>query len=171
MVWTALSCCLIGGAVAHAAPPRPAAQPRRVSSPDDLKAIRTVVDQFMAAIVHKSGKELAALVLNSRILFTSPGDQAQIDAVRRFDPGFDGVGFGGFGEFARFVATTPDAIEERFHEVAITQDGPVAWVTFDYEFVANGKIQNYGVESWQLHKADGRWKIFSVVWTQHAPAP
>ncbi len=170
--------CWLRVTAADAAPRSPArpaqpglSAPRRVSSPEDRKAIRAVLDRFMAAIAHKSGKELAALVLHSRILFTSPGDQAAVDAVRQYDPGFDGVGVGGFGAFARFITTTPDAIEERFHDVVITQDGPVAWVIFDYEFVANGKVQNYGVESWQLHKTDGAWKIFSVVWTQHAPSP
>ena len=142
---------------------------RRVSTPEDLAAIHQVLDDFMAAIIHKSGKELSALVLHSRILFTSPGDQAQVDAARVFDPGFDGVGFGGYAAFAKLITTSPDALEERFTNVEITQDGPVAWVLFDYEFLSNAKVTNYGVEHWQLHKVDGRWKIFSVVWTQHAP--
>ena len=30
-------------------------------------------------------------------------------------------------------------------------------------------LSNYGVEHWQLRKTDGRWKIFSVVWTQYEP--
>jgi len=170
--------CLLAVSVpaAAAAPAKPAPAPRpaasrRVQNPEDLAAIRGVLDQFMAAIKNKSGKDLAALVTSSRILFTSPGDQAQVDAARKFDPGFDGVGFGGFGEFARFVSTSTHAIEEQFRNVEITQDGPVAWVLFDYDFLSDGKVENYGVEHWQLRKTDGKWKIFSVIWTQHTPAP
>jgi hypothetical protein len=111
-----------------------------------------------------------AHTLHSRILFTSPGDQAHVDAARRFDPNFDGVGVGGFASFAKLVTTSPGRIEERFSNVEITQDGPVAWVMFDYEFVTDDKVDNYGVEHWQLHKTDGRWKIFSVVWTHNEPA-
>jgi len=162
-----LACAALLSPPADAEAPKPS---RRVSTPEDLAAIRDVLDRFMAAVENKNGKELSALVLHSRILFTSPRDQTGVDAVRAYDANFDGVGAGGFGDFARFVSTTKDAIEERFTNVEMVQDGPVAWVFFDYEFLENGKVENYGVEVWQLRKTDGKWKIFSVVWTSHAPA-
>jgi hypothetical protein len=147
----------------------PDSKRERVSTPADIAAIRKVVDDFKAAIIGKNGKQLSALVLHSRILFTSPGDQAQVDSERATDINFDGVGVGGFGQFAKFITTAKEAIEEKFHNVEITQDGPVAWVMFDYEFYVDGKMTNYGVENWQLRKTDGKWKIFSVVWSKHLP--
>ena len=147
-------------------PPRPS---RRVSTPEDVAAIRDVLDRFMAAIRAKDGKALSALVLNDRILFNSPGDQARVDAIRQHDTHFDGLGAPGFREFAQFVATSKAPIEERFWNVQIVQDAHLAWAVFDYEFLEAGKVQNYGVEAWQLRKTDGKWKIFSVVWSQHEP--
>lgn len=142
---------------------------KRLSTPEDLAAIRKVLDDFMSAIASKDGKLLSTLILNSRILFTSPGDQTSVDSARKLDVNFDGIGVGGFGQFSRYISTTPDKIRETFQNVEIAQDGPFAWVVFDYEFFANDKVGNYGVEHWQLRKTDGRWKIFSVVWTQHEP--
>ncbi|MFT3914174.1 MAG: nuclear transport factor 2 family protein [Anaeromyxobacteraceae bacterium] len=153
-------------AAGPAEPPRPS---RRVSTPEDLAAIREVLDGFMAAIRTKDGKALSALVLNDRILFNSPGDQARVDAIRQHDTHFDGLGAPGFREFAEFVASAKAPIEERFSNVQITQDAHLAWALFDYEFLEGGKVQNFGVEAWQLRKTDGKWKIFSVVWSQHAP--
>jgi ketosteroid isomerase-like protein len=155
--------------LAHSSEAAPEYKRERVSTPADIAAIRKVVDDFKTAITGKNGKQLSSLVLHSRILFTSPGDQAQVDSERAFDSNFDGVGVSGFGQFAKFITTAKEAIEEKFYNVEITQDGPVAWVMFDYEFYVDGKMTNYGVEHWQLRKTDGKWKIFSVVWTRHVP--
>ena len=66
----------------------------------------------------------------------------------------------------QFIATTKEPIEEKFYNIKITQDGHVAWVMFDFEFLSGGKVENYGVETWQMVKAiDDKWKIFSVVWS------
>ena len=150
-----------------ATPPKKAT---RISTPEDAAAIGKVLSDFMSAIAAKNGKQLSTLILHSRILFTSPGDQARVDSAREVDVHFDGVGVGGFAQFSRYVSTTPDKISEIARNVEITQDGHLAWVLFDYEFHVNDKLSNYGVEAWQLRKTDGAWKIFSVVWTQHEPA-
>ena len=76
---------------------------------------------------------------------------------------------GGFYGFANFISTTPDKIEEKFYNINIVQDDVLAWVQFDFEFYDNDKVTNHGVEAWQLHKSDGKWKIFSVIWSSHAP--
>jgi hypothetical protein len=142
---------------------------KRVSNLEDLQAIKQVVEDFRLAIINKDGKKLSTLVLNSRILFTSPGDQKAVDKIREKDVNYDGVGVGGFYNFSNFVSTTPDKIEEKFYNVEITQDGVLAWVMFDYEFYENEKLSNYGVENWQMRKIDGKWKIFSVIWSQYLP--
>jgi len=143
---------------------------RRISTPEDVAAIGKVLSDFMSAIADKNGKRLSQLILHSRILFTSPGDQARVDSAREFDVHFDGIGVGGFAQFSRYISTTPDKIGETVRNVQIVQDGHLAWVLFDYEFHVNDKLSNYGVEAWQMRKIDGAWKIFSVVWTQHEPA-
>jgi hypothetical protein len=158
--------CAVFTRTSEAAPDYPH---KRISTPTDVAAIRKVTDDFMSAIANKNGKQLSTLVLHSRILFTSPGDQAQVDSVRAIDSNFDGVGVGGFGQFAEFITTTKETVSEKFYNIEITQDGPVAWVMFDYEFYVGGKVTNYGVEHWQLRKTDGKWKIFSVVWSRHVP--
>ncbi|MGB8338576.1 MAG: hypothetical protein WCD07_00540 [Burkholderiales bacterium] len=142
---------------------------KRISNPEDIQAIKQVVEDFRLAIINKDGKKLSTLVLNSRILFTSPCDQKAVDKIREKDVNFDGVGVGGFYNFANYVSTTTDKIEEKFYNVEITQDGVLAWVMFDYEFYENDKVSNFGVENWQLRKTDGKWKIFSVIWSTYLP--
>ena len=104
-----------------------------MSTAADIAAIKSVLDDFMAAIAKKDSKRLAALVLNSYIPFFPAGDQTYVDRVRKSDANFDGGGVGGFTDFAAYVNGTPDRIKETAYNAQITQDGDVAWVTFDYE--------------------------------------
>jgi ketosteroid isomerase-like protein len=154
---------------AGAASPVPDYIGRHVSTPQDTQAINKVVADFQTAIKTKDSKLLSTLVLNANILFDSPLGPEGIAMVRnKHDVNFDGIRAGGYNGFAQFIGTSKDALEEKFYNVKITQDGNVAWVMFDYEFLENGKTQNYGVETWQMIKvADAQWKIVSVMWTMN----
>jgi ketosteroid isomerase-like protein len=142
---------------------------QRASTSEDTQAIHKVIDDFQAAIKTKDTRRLASLMHSSNVLFTSPAPPAVIQSIRdKMDPNFDGLNPSGLRDFIRFIGTPGHAYEEKFYNVQITQDGNLAWVMFDYEFVADGKSSNHGVETWQMMKtADGQWKILSVVWSQH----
>lgn len=157
---------------AGAANPVPDYIGRHVSTPQDTQAINKVIEDFQVAIKTKDSKLLSTLVLNANILFDSPLGPEGIAMVRnKRDVNFDGIRAGAYSEFARFIGMAKESLEEKFYNVKITQDGNVAWVMFDYEFLENGKTQNYGVETWQMIKAaDSQWKIVSVIWTMH-PLP
>ena len=165
----AVASTLLCGAVAAANVPAYIGQ--HVTTANDTQSINKVIDDFQAAIRTKDRKLLSTLVLNSNIPFDSPLNPEDIAYVRdKHDVTFDGLRAGGYGEFARFIGSEKEAIEEKFYNVKITQDGNVAWVMFDYEFVKAGKTQNYGVETWQMIKAaDSKWKIASVMWTMNRP--
>ncbi len=147
---------------------------RRVSTPQDMAAIKKVVEEFKAAIKARDTRALSALLLHGDILFASP---ASPEAVRRARANVnvhsDGMPAGGFDSFARFLTSAKGPVEERFFNVKIIQDGHLAWVMFDYDFLVNEKPVNYGVESWQMIKnAEGEWKIVTVLWSMKpAPAP
>jgi hypothetical protein len=153
-LFASLLCC---SAAAIAAP---------ANKPEEVKAIAQVAEDFQAALKTKNHKQLAALMLNPNILFTSPATDEYVRKAREeSDPNTDGVRAGGFHDFAGFLKREKRPVEERFTNVKITQDRDVAWMLFDYEFVLDGKVQNDGVEAWQLVKRDGKWKIYSVTWS------
>jgi len=136
------------------------------NKPEEIKAITQIAEDFQSALKTKNHKQLASLMLNPNILFTSPASDEYVRRAREeSDPNTDGVRAGGFHEFAGYLKREKRAVEERFHNVKITQDTDLAWMQFDYEFVLDGKVQNDGVEAWQLVKRDGRWKIYSVTWS------
>jgi ketosteroid isomerase-like protein len=140
---------------------------RRVSTPEDLKAINDVTIEFQNAMIAKDTKRLSMLMLNSAILFTTPASPEFVKRTReKHDVNFDGLSAGGYPDFAGFVGDPKTSGRENFYNVSITQDGHLAWVIFDFDFIEAGKTINHGVEAWQMLKtADGKWKIFSVVWS------
>jgi ketosteroid isomerase-like protein len=162
----ALSALAIGAAPAVSAE-LPAHVGRHTTTPEDQRAIAQVVADFQAAVKSKDIRLLASQMLNTDIPFSSPAAPQWIRKAREmYDPGANGLRAGGFHDFAQFIRESKVPVEERFHNVKITQDKNVAWVMFDYEFVEDGKVNNYGIETWQMMQdAEGKWKIASVWWT------
>lgn len=163
-------CSLLAAGIAHAqtAPVAPPHVGRHASAPEDIRAIEKVVADFQAALIAKDVKLLSSLMLHTNILFASPADDGFIKKMRdTTDVHFDGVAQAGYIAFANFIKREPLRTEEKFYNVKITQDRHVAWVNFDYEFLVDNKLSNYGVEAWQMVKRDGEWKILSVVWSMH----
>ena len=135
------------------------------SNADDLTKIRSVLEEFRQDIIHKDGSAITKLVLNPNVLFHHINDQEEVDSARKSNAQFDGIGPSQLDGFVKFLATSKDKLEEKFHNIEIRQDGPLGLVTFNYDFVINDKVSNSGVEHWQLCKIDGQWKILSVAWT------
>ena len=135
------------------------------SNANDVAKIRSVVEEFRQAILHKDAPALTKLLLNPEVLFHHINTQEEVDGARKSNAQFDGMGPSQLGGFAKLLATSKDKLEERFRNIEIRQDGPLGLVTFNYDFVINDKVHHSGLEVWQLCKLDEQWKILSVVWT------
>ena len=139
------------------------------TSPQDRGALMQLTQDFRSALAAKDVKKLSTLMLNSNILLASPLDPEKVKRINATrDVNFDGVGNGGFYALAQLILETREPLEEKFYDIQITQDGPVAWVAFNFEFMRGAKVENYGREVWQTLKTTGnQWKILSIVWSSH----
>ncbi|WP_394678659.1 hypothetical protein [uncultured Sphingobacterium sp.] len=54
--------------------------------------------------------------------------------------------------------------EEKFEHIKIVHDA-IGSITFDYLFWEGKKIKDWGNEYWYLIKAEGKWKIMSVIFS------
>jgi hypothetical protein len=74
-------------------------------------------------------------------------------------------------DFAIVVSKLPkDAADERIVIDAIKIDGPLAMVWAPYSFYYNGKFSHCGVDSFQLVRINGEWKIQYLVDTRRRQA-
>lgn len=70
-------------------------------------------------------------------------------------------------EFADFVGTLKkDSADERITFETIKIDGPLAIAWTPYKFYHNGKFSHCGVNSFQLVRFEGRWKIQYLIDTR-----
>ncbi|HEX6802843.1 MAG TPA: hypothetical protein VF133_04120 [Terriglobales bacterium] len=164
-LFVALLVCALCGLVSQASAQD--AEPTFNSNGDDITRIRGVLEEFRQDIIRKDGYAITKLVLNPNVLFHHANTQEEVDSARKSNAQFDGIGPSQLDGFAKFLATSKDKVEERFRNIEIRQDGPLGLVTFNYDFVENGKVTNSGIEHWQVFKIDGQWKILSLVWTSY----
>jgi len=72
-----------------------------------------------------------------------------------------------FSEFVEFVGKLKkDSADERITFETIKIDGPLAIAWTPYKFYYNGNFSHCGVNSFQLVRFDGRWKIQYLIDTR-----
>jgi ketosteroid isomerase-like protein len=150
---------------ALAAPAQAAAR-----TPDDA-AIRQVVEAFRHALATKDKPAYMRLFFSNRPeeigwQFVSEDRRlAQIQASKPDAIKARRIPANTFVSLIDSAVATPEQREETFANIDVQTDGDVAAVTFDYTFIANGTVTNWGKELWQLVRTEDGWKIYSVVYS------
>ena len=73
-----------------------------------------------------------------------------------------------YSDFIKAIISIPETtkFEEWLHSFEVRVDGPVAHVLAPYSFFVNGELSHCGVNSFQLFKEEGTWKIIYIVDTR-----
>jgi len=94
-------------------------------------------------------------------------DSAVLQTITRNKEGKAVVVTENVTEFAGFVNTLKkDSADERIEFETIKIDGPLAIVWTPYSFYHNGKFSHCGVNSFQLVRFEGIWKIQYLIDTR-----
>lgn len=150
-------------APAHAAP--------ATATPDEA-GIRAVVESFRTAIIRKERDRFLDLFVQQDLPWQSVMEDrslAQIQAKRpeaikaRFKQGNNPVAF------IDGIVASANTSEEAFSNIRIDSDGDVATVTFDYQFLSNGRATNWGKECWLMVRTESGWKITSLAYSVTLP--
>lgn len=130
----------------------------------DRAEVQQLIEHFKSAIIAKDGASLRGMFLPGGSWLQGL-DKASLDLMRTKMANLNQFSSGTYEGFAEFVSKAPKPIEEVFHNVRIETDGTVGMVYFDYQFLEDNKVQNHGVETWQLvHTQDG-WKISAMLYS------
>jgi hypothetical protein len=127
----------------------------RAQSTED--SVKTVVNNLFAAM-----RNADAALLRSAF-----SDSAVLQTITRNKDGKMLVATEKVNEFADFVSNLKkDSADERIQFETIKIDGPLAIVWTPYHFYHNGKFSHCGVNSFQLVRFDGIWKIQYLIDTR-----
>lgn len=157
-VWTAL------GLIALFTTPLHATERAAVTHAADNAQIQQLVERFKVAIRTKDDETMRSLFLPGGSWLQGL-DKASLASVRGREPKARQFMPGNYEQFAKFVGSSSKPIEETFDNVRIETDGVVGTVYFDYRFLADGKVSNHGVETWQLVNTDDGWKISAMLYS------
>jgi hypothetical protein len=95
------------------------------------------------------------------------GDSALLQTISRNKEGKTIIRNESIKEFATSVGTAPKgALDERISFETIRIDGPLASVWTPYSFYYNGKFSHCGVNSFQVVRIDGIWKLQYIIDTR-----
>lgn len=130
-------------------------------SPDHDAAYRVVTGLFDSMRARDTAAMRAAFVPNASMQSLRP-DGVRFEAI---DGWITGVG----------RAPAGLVLDERLANQVVHVHANLATIWVDYWFFAGERFSHCGVDSFQLVKRDGAWRIFSVVDTRQtegcAPAP
>jgi len=121
----------------------------------DRAAILAVIDQAFAAVASGDPDDWRAIQLaeGTTLSFRPDGEGGQAMRIES-------------NEEAIQREPTDDAYLERWlGEPTVMIRGPIAVVWGEYEFFINGERSHCGVDSVDLVKVDGEWKIANFMWT------
>ena len=120
-------------------------------------SVKAVVNQLFKAMKNVDGSMLKDAFADSAVLQT----------IRRKPDGTFFVQDEKVGDFVNSISTAKkDSLDERITYETIKIDGPLAIVWTPYQFYYAGKFSHCGVNSFQLVKIAGRWKIQYLIDTR-----
>lgn len=123
-------------------------------SPEEQAAL-AVADSALAAISRSDFIALTDLMLDSAI--TASVREANGGSRVRFR------------QRAQERRTPAGHYTERGFRAEVRVSGPLAVVWLPYDFYLDGRWSHCGVDAFTLLKADGRWRIATLVWSVEQP--
>ncbi|MDH4131365.1 MAG: hypothetical protein OEV95_06125 [Gemmatimonadota bacterium] len=123
---------------------------------DDRAAVLAVADSALAAVTRSDFVGLTELMLDSAVTFSARERNGQIGL--RFETRAQ----------MRAVPAGGNYVERGFRPL-VHISGPLAVVWLPYDFYLDGNWSHCGVDAFTLLKAEGRWRIATLVWSVEQP--
>ncbi|MFA5966876.1 MAG: hypothetical protein WC804_22905 [Sphingomonas sp.] len=142
------------------------------SAPPNINSdqqINDVLERFRVAIIAKDRAALLALAINPQINLYAAIDAESLARARLKRPQAKGSQVSIYAGFVDDIASAKANSEERFSRVRISTDGTVGQLYCDYQFLADGKVTNWGHESWLLIRTDAGWRIAAIAYSITLP--
>lgn len=122
------------------------------------EALRKTVEVFFEGFHEQDSLKIRSVMADS-VIMQSIGKNKKGETVIHNEE---------FGNFLSSIISIPSgtSFKEELHAFEIKVDGNMANVWTPYSFYFDGKFSHCGVNSFQLLKEDGKWKIFYLVDTR-----
>ena len=125
---------------------------------EERTVVKNTIDTFFKAFHNRDSTAMRKNMDHEIILQTVGKDKNQNEQLS----------FTNYDNFIRSIASIPDSVrfEEKLLDYTIQIDGPMAQVWTPYEFWLNDTFHHCGVNSFQLFRKNGHWKIIYLIDTR-----
>jgi len=120
-------------------------------------SVKTVINRMFTGMKTADADLLKTCFADSMVLQTISRNKEGVLIVRNEDPA-------GFIDFIR--KETPGNADERISFELVKVDGPLAMAWTPYQFYYKGQFSHCGVNSFQLVRFNGEWKIQYLIDTR-----
>lgn len=129
-----------------------------VSAQIEEAAVKKTIVDFFESFHAQDSVGMKKVVDSSVILQTIVAGKDKIQRIRTEN----------FDDLMRSIVSIPDSVQfqEKIMDYAIQIDGPMANAWTPYEFWLNNEFHHCGVNSFQLFKDKGEWKIIYLIDTR-----
>ncbi|WBU91044.1 3-methyl-2-oxobutanoate hydroxymethyltransferase [Cellulophaga omnivescoria] len=120
--------------------------------------VKNTINLFFEAFHKQDSVQLKAVATNTVILQTIGADKDGNAVVKTES----------YSDFIQNIISIPKEVnfKEKLTSYTIKIDGDMANAWTEYEFWLNGKFSHCGVNSFQLFKDNGKWKIIYLIDTR-----
>lgn len=123
--------------------------------PGDEAAVLAVVDQFMTAISTNDLELMASVQMPDGMTYRAgPAKDGGVEVIGRPN-----------SYWVKPERADGRARTERYWSPTVLVRGHIAVVWTPYEFWLDGKRSHCGIDTFDLVKADGRWRVANAMWT------
>ena len=131
----------------------------------EKKEIETIIRQVKESIIRKDSAAFYRLFHENPVVWIGVvKNRSQAKRLQANPANSKNYFKDTYENFFRYIME-PGRKEEEFNNIRIVNDDVMASVTFDYIFREDNTITNWGDEAWHLIKAEGKWKIVSVIYS------
>ena len=136
--------------------------------------IQAVIESFRTSIIQRDRERFLSLFVQADVPWQSVVDDQSLAQIKLKRPEAIKARFKQENNPVAFIdgiVKSKNTSEETFSNVKIDSDGEVAAVSFDYQFLSNGRPTNWGKECWLMVRTEQGWKITTVAYSVTLPAP
>ncbi len=157
------------GATSVAQSPLPVESDKAVSSStaSDTVDVQHVIDAYHEAVLTHDGSRLARLFIPQGSMWINVLSDDAYARAKAKSPDAVKVRVGSYTDFAKLVSTSKASFNPTHTHLQQNSDGTIASVYFDFVFLADGKEQNSGSETWVLVKGSDGWRIAAITYSSN----
>src|ERR1700733_2928057 len=137
------------------------------STASDTIDVQHVIDAYHEAVLTHDGSRLANLFIPQGSMWLNVLSDEAYARAKAKSPDAVKVRVGSYTDFAKLVSTSKASFTPTHTHLQENSDGTIASVYFDFIFLADGKEQNRGSETWVLVKGTDGWRIAAITYSSN----